>query len=138
MAIKTGEVTIFTFLDNLFYKKDLIYDKKVAPAYLLSLWLSHDSGLINIVNKINELHFNISDDLIYKYYFHKIPRGKRYLKWIKKDEKDKKIKDKIDKFREEYQISKKEAGNYIWYVNKHEFTSNKKSSKIKTKVFFKE
>jgi hypothetical protein len=131
-------ITIFTYLNNIFYKQGLAYDKKVAPAYLLSLWLSHDPSLIHIVNKINELHFNISDELIYTYYYEKIPKGKRFIQWVKKDEKDKKIKEKVTAFQDVTGLSKKEASNYLWYINNTEFTKDKKDDKVSTKTFFKE
>ena len=44
----------------------------------------------DIVNNLNRYQFSLSDDLIYQYYFHAIPKGKRYIKWTKKDKVDKK------------------------------------------------
>jgi hypothetical protein len=38
-----------------------------------------------LVNDINPYIFGLKDDLIYKYFYHKIPKGKRYIKWVKKD-----------------------------------------------------
>ena len=142
MAIKKGPVkpeepTVFTYLNNLFFKLGLTYDKKVAPAYLISLWLSHDKDLIKIVNKINELHFNISDELIYKYYYERIPKGRRFIQWVKKDEKDKKIKEKVTAFQNVTGVSKKEASNYLWFINKTDFTKDTKDVKVNTKTFFK-
>ena len=40
-----AEKTIFDYLNNIYNKGNLGYDKKVAPAYLISMWLSHDKGL---------------------------------------------------------------------------------------------
>ena len=46
-------INTFTFLNQIYNKTSVHeYDKKVAPAYMLSWWLSHDPGLINIVQKI--------------------------------------------------------------------------------------
>ena len=103
------EKTIFDYLNSIFYKKPDVYDKKIAPAFLLSLWLSHDKSLINIVNKINHLQFYLDDSIIYSYYYHKVPKGKRFIRWTKKESVDKKHKEKVNNLRDSYGISKREA-----------------------------
>lgn len=101
---------LFTFLNQIFYKsKGHKYDKKLAPAYLISMWLSHDPALINIVHKMNSLQFYLPDDIIYEYYVNEVPKGKRFIKWTKKSPEDKKRKKKIEEIKEDYQVSKKEA-----------------------------
>lgn len=110
-----NKVNIFTFLNQIFYKNAKEpYDKKVASAYILALWLSHDPELVDIVNKINPYVFSLKDDQIYKYFFHNVPRKKRFIKWIKKDEKkeNKKVKEDINNLKERYGISKIEASKY--------------------------
>jgi len=57
------EKTIFDYLNAIFYKKDILYDKKICNSYLLSLWLSHDSKLVDICNEINRFQFFVSDDI---------------------------------------------------------------------------
>lgn len=81
---------LFDTMNAIFYKKKgFQYDKKDTNAYGLSLWLSHDRDLCSTVNSINPYLFNTNDDLIYKYYFLKVPKGKRYIKWIKKEDVEK-------------------------------------------------
>ena len=109
--MKAKEVNIVNYLNQIFYKTDKYeYDKKLAPAYMLSMWLSHDSKLIDVVNKLNSLQFSLRDDIIYKYYMSKVPKGKRFIKWAKRDEKDKK-RDKVvlALMEENWQLSKREA-----------------------------
>lgn len=106
------EKNFFSYLNSIFYKNDIGYDKKIVSAYLLSLWLSHDIKLLPIVNKINHLHFDLPDELIFKYYFHKVPKGRRFIKWDKKIITNKKVKKKIDNFREDMLLSKKEIKEY--------------------------
>jgi hypothetical protein len=109
--LKAKEVNIVNYLNQIFYKTDKYeYDKKLAPAYMLSMWLSHDSKLIDVVNKLNSLQFSLRDDIIYKYYMSKVPKGKRFIKWAKRDEKDKK-RDKVvlALMEENWQLSKREA-----------------------------
>ena len=82
---------LFDTLNAIFYKKkEHKYEKKDAGAYILALYLSIDSTLSVLVNDINRYLFLLPDELIYQYYFHAVPRGKRFLKWTKKDAVDKK------------------------------------------------
>ncbi len=111
-----AERTIFDYLNAINYKKEIPYDKKIANSYMLSMWLSHDVTLIDIVNDINRFQFSLPDELIYKYYYSKIPMGKRYLKWTKKEETDKKMKDKVDKFKQNMLLSKLEINKYKEFV----------------------
>jgi len=109
-AKKKGGPTLFDFLNQIYLKTEKYpYDKKAASAYMLSLWLSHDKYLIYLVNKINRLQFLLPDDIIYKYYFDVVPKGRRYIKWTKKREEDKKIKKKIESIMEGTNLSKREA-----------------------------
>ena len=105
---------------------------------MLSMWLAHDSQLIDIVNEINQYQFSLPDEIIYQYYFDKVPKGRRFLKWTKKKEEDKKLKDYIWKIREERGISKKEILSMFSVFNKKEFILSKKnvSSNLIAKTFF--
>jgi len=104
------EPTLFTYLNQIYYKTNRYeYSKKLAPAYMLSMWLSHDNSLIDIVNKINGLQFLLKDDIIYKYYMNKVPKGKRWIKWVKKDPKDKEFDKEVKKEMESRKLSKREA-----------------------------
>jgi hypothetical protein len=92
------DVTLFTFLNQIQSKRKTIpYDKKIASAYMLSMWMSHDKGLIGKVNEINRFQFLLPDDIIYSYYMDTIPAGKRYIKWVKKRKTDSKLKKRIEK-----------------------------------------
>jgi len=134
-----SDVTIFDFINQIFYKTSKYkYDKKISPSYMLSMWLAHDSQLIDIVNEINQYQFSLPDEIIYQYYFDKVPKGRRFLKWTKKKEEDKKLKDYIWKIREERGISKKEILSMFSVFNKKEFILSKKnvSSNLIAKTFF--
>ena len=106
---KTGP-NLFDFLNQIYMKTSKYpYDKKTASAYMLSLWLSHDKHLINIVDKIVRLQFTLPDDIIYNYYVSEIPKGRRFIKWIKKTPEDKKLKKKLESIMEGTFLSKREA-----------------------------
>lgn len=110
MAKVVKKPTLFDFLNQIYLKTGkYAYDKKIAPAYMLSLWLSHDKYLIKHVNKINRLQFLLPDDIIYEYYMSVIPKGRRFVKWVKKTPEDKKMKKQIESIREGTNLSKREA-----------------------------
>ena len=95
------KVNLFTFLNQIQNKRRTVpYDKKIAPAYMLSMWMSHDKGLIGRVNKINKHQFILPDEVIYNYYMDAVPAGKRYIKWVKKRKEDDKLKKRIEKLQE--------------------------------------
>lgn len=122
------EKTIFDYLNSIYYKKPIVYDKKICNAYLLSLWLSHDKSLIDICNEINRFQFFLPDDLIYKYYYEKVPMGRRYIKWVKKEESQKNKKEKNDDLRKDMMLSKKEFSYF------DSFTEKMKSGKMTIRI----
>jgi hypothetical protein len=78
------------------------YDKKVASAYMLTQWLSHKKEFVQICNNINKYQFLLPDDVIYEYYMKRIPKGTKYVKWIKKRKADDKMKERIEKLQLHY------------------------------------
>ena len=109
--------TLFTFLDQISNKSVVHkYNKKAAPAYMLSLWLSHDQQLLPLVQKMNYLQFNLPDDIIYNYYYHTVPkRKKRYLKWTKKEPEDKSRAKLVKEISEAHGVSKNEAKRLLLF-----------------------
>jgi len=96
---------IFDYLNSIYYKNNMLYNKSDGVScYLLSLWLSHDKNLINIVQKINFLQFYLSDKIIYEYYFYTVPKGRRFIRWTKKDG-HKIMDDKLNELKLEYGLS---------------------------------
>lgn len=106
---KVEHPNLFDFFNQLYFKKRTYpYDKKIANAYLMLMWLSHDQQLMPLVHKINRLQWYIPDDIIYEYLMDTVPRGKRFVKWTKKTPASKKKDKKIQELMEETGLSKKE------------------------------
>lgn len=112
------KVDLFTFMNQLQSKKRTHeYDKKIAPAFMLTQWLSHDKGLIGKVNKINQYQFLLPDKIIYEYYMDVIPTGKRYIKWIKKRKADVMLAKRIKKIQDNNpKLSTREAKMIITFL----------------------
>ncbi len=77
------------------------------------MWLSHDPELIDIVNKLNPLQFLLKDDIIYQYYFEKVPKGRRFIRWTKKEKETKKRRKEIEELAKELNVSKIEASQIL-------------------------
>jgi hypothetical protein len=108
--MKEKKATLFDFLNQIKFKtKKYEYDKKIANSYMISMFLSLDGKLIDIVNNINSLQFGLKDDIIYEYYMDKVPKGKRYLKWPKASPKDKQFNKDVEQQMKERGLSKREA-----------------------------
>jgi len=75
---------------------------------MLCLWLSHDPQLIEIVNDMNNHLFTTPDEQVYNYFYYKIPKGRRFIKWTKKNS------EKVDTsdIETNFEISKFEASHY--------------------------
>lgn len=132
---KQEEPNLFTFLNQIYTKNEKFkYDKKSAPAYMLSMWLSHDNQFIKYVEKINHLQFNIPDEQIYKYYMSVIPKGKKFIKWIKKTPEEKEFIKEVKKIVEETDLSKREAKMLVSFKKEISLNVKDKCKKSKRSV----
>jgi len=112
--------TLFTFLDQISTKSTVHkYDKSIASAYMLSLWLSHDLQLLPIVQKMNFVQFELPDEVVYDYYFYQVPKKKkRYIRWTKKTPEDKKKIKEVNAIAEKYNVSRRRAKDILSYKEK--------------------
>jgi len=132
MAKKNEGPNIFNFLNQIYSKsRQFPYNKKLAPAYMLSMWLSHDPQLIGYVERINHLQFKIPDEQIYEYYMSVIPKGRRYIKWVKKTPEEKQFMKDVLKIVEETDLSKREAKMLV--TLKRELKINDKNKRKQSK-----
>lgn len=109
---KDEGTSIFVYLDNIFLKRlTPEYDEKIAPGYYTSVMLSHDTQLLGIVNRVNLSYkiYNIPGEMVYKYFWHKVPKGRRFIKWVKKTKASKEDDALIEQIKLEQNCSKKEA-----------------------------
>lgn len=78
--------SIFDYLNSINNKIPIEIEKDFS-GYMVSLWLSQSNDCIEYVNDINNYIFSLSPDSLYKYYYYKIPKKKRFIKWTKKSKK---------------------------------------------------
>lgn len=104
---KKKDINLFDYINQINLKKeDIKFDEKKCPPFMLVMNYGHENGLLEITNKINQYFYNLDPKLVYEYFYNKIPKGKRFTRWVKKDKiKDEKIKIMMNK----YDISYREA-----------------------------
>lgn len=97
------EPNLFTYIKQIQTKnRKYPYDKKIANAYILTLFLSMNKNYLSIINKINKYLYILPDETIYEYYMKEIPVGKVYSKFIKKREKSDIFKNRVEKIKKIY------------------------------------
>lgn len=101
-----AEYNFFQYLNSIYTKKKLPHSKECS-GYMLVMWLSHFNEFLPILNELNKFIFDLNDRQIYLYLLNKIPRGKKFTKYVKK----KKIKllKEVEELKESYNLSSKEA-----------------------------
>ena len=106
---KKKKINIFDYLRQICEKgTKQPYDKRLAPAFLITMWLSHEQDLINLCQAMNIRHW-LNDKDVYNFYFYKVPKGYRYIRWTKKDETYLKAQEEIEEIMLEYNVSNREA-----------------------------
>lgn len=117
---KDEDVNLFTFLKQIQSKRRTVpYDKKIANAWMLSQWLSHDKDLVERVSRIAKYQQILPDDVIYEYYMDSIPAGRRYIKWVKKRKQDDKIVKRIENLQQLYpNLSKRECKMILSFLTR--------------------
>jgi len=121
--------TLFDHIAGITHKKvkweDLDeLDQKSFTPYLINRWLSMSPDLIEIVNMFQ--HYTIGPlmkEHVYKLYYEILPKGKYFSKYIKGKKSDKYNKELISFFAVHYQISKREAEEYISLMKEDEISA---------------
>lgn len=116
--------TLFDYMNMVFNKtrpEGKPVDRKICNPYMLSMYFSHERDLIDIVQEMNKIQFSLPDgkeQIVFEYYFDKIPRGRRFIKWTKKDKASKEREKLIEEIQEEYEVSKLEADRILRVMEK--------------------
>ncbi len=120
---KTKE-SLFSYLNMILNKtrpEGKMVDRKVCNPYMLSMYLAHEKDLIGIVQEMNKIQFDLPDgkeQIVFEYYFDKIPKRRRFIKWTKKDKVSKERDKRLVEIQEEYDVSKLEADRMLKVMEK--------------------
>ena len=111
--------TIFDHLANITFKKTdwnslSETDQKSFSPYLINRWLSMNPDLIEIVDMFQQYTIGELDRKhVYQLYQELLPKRKMYTKYIKAKDSDKYNKELLEFVAKHYQISIREATEYV-------------------------
>ena len=108
---KPKQINFFDYVNQINLKTtDLQFNEKLCSPYMLVLHYSHENSLLESVNNINEHLYNYSPKQVYQYFYDKIPKKKRFTRWVKKDKKE---DINVQELMEKYNISEREALEFL-------------------------
>ncbi len=96
-------------------------DQKAYTVFMTNKHLSMNKDYIEAVNYM-QIYYNVPKEVMYKVYLELLPQEDRYSKYIKKRS-DGLNKDLLKVIAQHYQISCKEAKDYLRKMNKDEIGS---------------
>lgn len=117
--------SIFDHLNDITFGKDKEYydnltekEKKEYSIYMIQRYLSMERGYTNGISYIDKYAFNCLDKKMYhKLVQNLIPKGRVFLKYIKKDKSEKKDELIIDYIAKKLEVSKAQAETYIEFLD---------------------
>lgn len=88
-------------------------DKKTWSNYMVHRFLSMNPDWVDIISELQPVTETLPPDLLYKTYIGLLPKGRHYLKYVKGKGQDKHVDWLVDLIKIDYQVSKKEALDYL-------------------------
>jgi len=119
-----GEEDLFSYLNMILNKvrpEGKSVNKTACNPFMLSMYLAHEKDLIGIVQEMNKIQFSLPEgreQIVFEYYFDKIPFGRRFIKWTKKTKEDKKREEQIKEIVEELDVSALEADKILKVIER--------------------
>jgi hypothetical protein len=123
-----GGEDLFTYLNMILNKvrpgtpeNKLPVNKTACNPFMLSMYLAHEKDLIGIVQEMNKIQFSLPEgreQIVFEYYFDKIPFGRRFIKWTKKTKTSKEREARINELVEELDVSELEADKILKVMEK--------------------
>ena len=101
--------TPFDFINSICEKTKLPYDKNCS-SYVLTLHFSQHPKTLQYAQELNKNLFTLPPESVYNYLYDKIPKGKLWIKWPKKQ---KEKQQSLQVLMDEYNISEDEAKHFI-------------------------
>lgn len=123
MAIKRK--TLFEHINHINEKQTKNYweslsegDKKTWSNYMVHRFLSMEPAFIEIVNEVQK--YNLTPDIVYKFYIDVLPRGRRWLKYVKSKSTEKYDSGLVELFSKHFEVSINESMEYIGLMSRSE------------------
>ena len=87
-------------------------DKKSWNTYMMMRYLSMNPNWIEVIDIIQQYVHSLNPKHVYRLLIQYIPKGRNFIKYIKKDKKDEVSKDILNKLANYYECSVREAEIY--------------------------
>jgi hypothetical protein len=110
--------TIFDHLKNITTTKGKYLGDEGWSNYMINRYLSMNQDYIELVNIIQKNTWQMKGENLYSLYKDIIPKSNVYLKYIKSKTSSKYKPDEIEAIQKYYQVSKREAKDYIDLLSK--------------------
>jgi hypothetical protein len=88
-------------------------DRKTFSTYMINRYLSMNPEWLTITNIVQQYSFYMPSDALYKVYANYIPKGRKFLKWVKGRKEKKYNNELIELICLYYEVSQFEAVGYI-------------------------
>jgi hypothetical protein len=114
-----GKEDLFSYLNMILNKtrpEGKQVNKTACNPFMLSMYLAHEKDLIDTVQEMNKIQFSLPEgreQIVFEYYFDKIPFGRRFIKWTKKTKASKEREKLIEEIVEELDVSEIEADKIL-------------------------
>lgn len=110
--------TIFDHLKNITTTKGPYLGDEGWSNYMINRYLSMNQDYIELINIIQKNTWQMKSEHLYSLYKDIIPKSNVYLKYIKGKTSSKHKPDEIEAVQKYYQVSKREAKDYIDLLSK--------------------
>lgn len=111
---------VIKFQDKNYWKTLSADDKKSWNTYMMMRYLSMNPYWTELIDLIQPYAHSLRDEDVYKVLLLIIPKGRTFIRYIKRDKKTDIQQELIDKTMIVFECSSKEAEDYITIMNKHQ------------------
>lgn len=88
-------------------------DRKSWNTFLINRWLSMEMLLVPIIDELQQIQSQLTDEQVYKMYLEVLPQNNFFFKYIKKNKHHKYDKDLVNHIAKHFTIGFVEAVSYI-------------------------
>jgi len=113
-------MTIFDHIKNITTSKGAYLGDEGWNNWMINRYLSMDQDYCEVVNFIQKNTWQMKGEYLYNLYKDLIPKQYKYLKYIKPQNKKEHKAEQVEAIQAYFEISKKEAKEYIDILSKEE------------------
>lgn len=113
-------MTIFDHIKNITTNKEAYLGDEGWNNWMINRYLSMDQDYCEVINYVQKNTWQMKGEYLYNLYKDLIPKQYKYLKYIKPQNKKEHKVEQVEAVQAYFEISKKEAKEYIDMLSKEE------------------